>query len=80
MSEQAELVGYQYIARRPCGKVSAMAWDDPGHEKDTAKFVSRCIRRGDAVSRVAVHKGDPMPDWVCQECRGDRKCKETSNA
>jgi hypothetical protein len=68
------LIGHQYIARKPCGKVVALCWDDAGQEKETAKSVARWIARGDKVERVARHKDDPMPEWSCPtsescECR-----------
>ena len=66
--------GFMYLAKRKCGKVSAMAWDDAGHEKDTAKYVASWIKRGDTVERIEVFEGDPMPEWICrsgEEC----KCK-----
>lgn len=43
-------LGFMYLAKRPCGRVSAMCWDEPGFEKDTAKHVAEYIRRGDKVS------------------------------
>lgn len=66
-----------YIARKPCGRISAMAWDDPGYEKSTAKFVAECIKRGDTISRIERFEGDPLPsEWMCDECRSPNKCKE----
>ena len=68
-----ERLGFMYIARKRCGKISAMAWDDPGHEKSTAKEVASYIKRGDAVERVERFKGDPLPSkdqMMCDECRG----------
>lgn len=59
-------LGAMYIARRKCGKVSAMCWDDPGSEKDTAKSVSGYIKRGDSVERVERYENDPMPEWICR--------------
>ena len=70
------LLGHQYMAKRSCGRVSAACWDDPGHEKSTAKFVAEQIKRGLQIERVARHKDDPQPDWICQECRG-KPCKNT---
>ncbi|MBI5917821.1 MAG: hypothetical protein HY849_00380 [Nitrosomonadales bacterium] len=65
--------GFIYLARRPCGKVSAMYWDEPGHEREIAKSVANWIRRGDKVERVEVFEGDPMPEQVClpvcKECK-----------
>lgn len=70
------LLGYQYIAKRQCGRVSAACWDDPGHEKSTAKFVAEQIKRGLQIERVACHKGDQQPAWICEECRG-KECQST---
>jgi len=61
----AESNGFMYLARRKCGKVSAMAWDDPGYEKGTAKSVSEWLRRGDKVERIEVFKGDQLPEMIC---------------
>lgn len=65
LGQPRKLLGYMYLARKSCGKVSAAAWDDKGHEKDTAKSVARWVARGDTVQRVARHEGDPQPDWSC---------------
>ena len=74
----SESKGFMYVAKRPCGKVSAMAWDDSGYEKSTAKSVASWLRRGDKVERVEVFKGDPMPETICrQKCD---ECKVTPNS
>lgn len=64
--DRGERLGWMYIARRKCGRVSAMCWDDKGHEKDTAKHVADYIKRGDSVERIERFKNDPMPDWICR--------------
>lgn len=64
------IIGYWYIAKRPCGRASALAWDDDKYKKDTAKSVAEWIRRGDTVERVARRKSDPTPELICQGCRG----------
>lgn len=74
MIELKARLGFMYVAKRPCGKVSAMTWDDPGHEKSIAKSVSRWIKRGDTVERHERFEGDPMPEWAC---RGGCDCKPT---
>lgn len=61
-----ELIGYAYVAKRPCGRISAMCWDDPGHEKDTSKHVASYIKRGDQVERIARYRDDEMPEWICK--------------
>jgi hypothetical protein len=61
-------LGFMYMAKRPCGKVSAMVWDDPGCEKETAKLMAGWIRRGDAVERVERFDSDPQPEWICIPC------------
>lgn len=65
--------GFMYIARRKCGKVSAMSWDDPGSEKEAAKSLAAWVRRGDTVERIEVFEGDPMPEWICRP--GCADCK-----
>ncbi len=66
-------LGFMYIARRPCGKVSATSWDEPGREKEIAKSVAEWIKRGDKVERIERFKDDPQPEWICragcQDCR-----------
>ena len=68
-----ERLGFMYIARRPCGKVSATSWDDHGREKQIAKSVSEWIKRGDKVERIERFNDDPQPEWICragcQDCR-----------
>lgn len=65
--------GFMYLAKRPCGRVSAMAWDDAGYEKSTAKSVASWLRRGDKVERVEVFEGDTLPETICRpncdECK-----------
>lgn len=61
-----ESQGFMYVAKRKCGRVSAMRWDDPGGEKEAAKSLAGWVRRGDTVERIEVFKGDPMPEWICQ--------------
>lgn len=73
MSERKS-IGFMYLAKRPCGKISAASWDDPGHEKDVAKSVASWIRRGDTVERVERFEGDPMPEWCAGNCE---RCKPT---
>lgn len=67
-------LGFMYLARRPCGRVSASCWDDPGYEKSTAKEVARYIKRGDSVERVERFENDPQPEWICEA--GCAKCKQ----
>jgi hypothetical protein len=69
-------LGVMYLARRPCGKVSATCWDDVGHEKETAKSVAGYIKRGDIVERVERYEHDPMPEWICKP--GCEDCKRSS--
>ena len=70
-------LGALYIARRKCGKVSAMCWDDPGYEKDTAKYVADWIKRGDTVERIEVFNGDTVPEMICRS--GDECACKTAN-
>ena len=66
-------IGFMYIAKRPCGRVSATSWDEKGHEKSIAKDVAEWIKRGDKVERIERFEGDPQPEWICKsgcnECR-----------
>ena len=66
----AEFLGYMYLAKRPCGRVSASSWDDAQHAKAVAKDVGAWIRRGLVIERIARYRGDPQPDWICDGCRG----------
>jgi hypothetical protein len=59
-------LGFMYLARRACGKVSAACWDDAGDKKGTAKCVAGYIKRGDTVERVERYEGDGMPEWICR--------------
>lgn len=72
--DRGAYLGGLYIARRNCGKVSAMCWDDPGSERDTAKSVAMYIRRGDMVERVERYENDPQPEWICRS--GCTDCTE----
>ena len=74
----SQLIGHMYVGRRPCGRVAAMCWDDPKYAKDTAKTVADYIRRGYVVERLARHEGQPLPEMICDECRGNRPCKESN--
>lgn len=69
-------LGFMYLARRPCGKVSAAAWDSEEHRKSIGKSVAEWIARGDNVERVERKEDDPQPEWVCNRgdvcaCRGE---------
>ncbi len=66
-------LGFMYIAKRPCGKVTAAAWDEPDSKKETAKSVARWLEFGFTVERIERHDGDPQPEWICHS--SDRNCK-----
>lgn len=66
MTERGNYLGSMYIAKRPCGKVCAMIWDDAGREKSTAKTVASWIARGDVVERLERYEHDEMPEWSCR--------------
>jgi hypothetical protein len=74
--ERGRHLGFMYIARRPCGRVSASCWDDAEFKKSTAKLVAGYIKRGDAVERVDRYENDPQPEWICE---GKCKCPEQTN-
>lgn len=65
LGQPRELLGTMYLARKPCGKVSAGGWYDPKDAKGIAKSVARWIARGDTVETVKRYRGDPPPDWCC---------------
>lgn len=69
----SEYMGKMWIARcRTCGDMTASAWADEGDQKEMAKSVARWIHRGDDVTKIDRHKGDPIPD-LCQ-------CKSVTKA
>ena len=65
VSGRGRYLGTMYIARRKCGKVSAMCWD--GQDKATADHVAHFIKRGDSVERMERYENDPQleMEWVC---------------
>lgn len=69
-------LGFMYLARRACGKVSASCWDDAMSKKDTAECVAGYIKRGDSVERIERFEGDPQPEWICRSgcnnCAGSK--------
>ncbi|WP_448120039.1 hypothetical protein [Pseudomonas veronii] len=75
MSDKKSM-GFMYLARRACGKVSASCWDDAMSKKDTAKIVAGYIKRGDTVERIERFEGDPQPEWICRQgCNDCTKVK-----
>lgn len=46
-------VSMSYIGIKSCGCLVAACLDDPQYKKDTAKFVSDCIKSGYAIERIA---------------------------
>jgi len=61
-----------YIAKRPCGRVSALFWDDKGSEAETRKSIDRWIKRGDSVALIdvdALEKLEPICKQGCGDCR-----------
>ena len=61
-----ELIGTMYVARKPCGKISAAGWYDEKYTKDIAKSITRWIARGNTVSTIQRYRGDPEPEWCCK--------------
>ena len=57
--------GFMYLAKRPCRKVSAMAWDDSERGVNMPETVGKYLARGDKVERVEVFEGDPPPEMIC---------------
>jgi hypothetical protein len=69
---EAESLGFMYIARHKCGRVTAMCWDDAGYEKSTADAVAGYIKRGNSVERVERFESAPLPpkdEWMDDACR-----------
>lgn len=75
MSDRKSM-GFMYLARRACGKVSASCWDDALSKKDTANTVASYIKRGDTVERIERFEGDEMPEFICRP--GCNDCRVTS--
>lgn len=71
LGQPRELLGTMYLARKPCGKVSAAGWYESATAKDIAQSVARWIARGDTVETVKRYRGDPQPDWCCG---ADKEC------
>lgn len=74
MSKQGESLGFMIVARKPCGKVAAMAWDDPEYSENKVKELCRDViewrRQELEVVKIERFSGDPMPEWVCAPCTG----------
>ena len=81
-TEVSKYLGLMYVARRPCNKVSAAAWDDGfGSAKERRETLGAWAERGDSVERLDRHEGDPEPDWICGLNDPDCVCrKQTDNA
>ena len=73
MKDDSKYLGKMYIAKRPCGRVSASTWVDEGYEKEIAKSVARWIKRGDSVTLIDRYEGDKMPEFICKGCVGGCK-------
>lgn len=72
-----ESMGFMYLAKRPCGKVSAAAWDDDDWGvKEKRKTLAEWLERGDTVEKVERFTGDPEPDWICRP--GCHECKKAA--
>ena len=67
--------GVMLAAYRPCGKISAASWIEPGHEGD--EFTARCEARGDTVRKITLAAGEEMPEWICRSQCDD--CYKTPN-
>ena len=67
MSEKGKFLGYQLMAKRPCGKVAAMSWEDPNTDKSNKKTVMDWLRRGLTVVRLERFESDAQPEMVCDE-------------
>jgi len=65
-AERGRYLGSMYVARRQCGKVSAMCWDGPDSKESAAQHVAEYRLRGDRVELVERYENDPKPEWICQ--------------
>jgi hypothetical protein len=74
---EVKSIGFMYLAKKECGRVAAMCWDEPKYAKDTAKHVADYIRRGLTVERMERFEGDALPEMICKECRGKPCAKAT---
>ncbi|MBS0501146.1 MAG: hypothetical protein JSR74_12585 [Proteobacteria bacterium] len=70
-------LGFMFIVSRPCGRVVATCWDEEGCERETAKWIRSMLRAGEGntVKRVERFEGDPMPERICDGCKG-KVCQE----
>jgi hypothetical protein len=72
MNEKKSL-GFMFLAKRPCGRVAAMCWDDPRYKKDTLQHIDEYLMDGYTVERVERFEGDPMYETICRpvctDCR-----------
>jgi hypothetical protein len=72
-------MGFMYLAKRPCGRVSAMSWDDPGHKKSISQSIAAWLARGDIVERVERFEGDSLPQQICSPDCTDCRIKTQEN-
>lgn len=72
MGEKPQHIGTMIIARAPCGKVVAMAWDDRECGEDRVKELCGDVVRwknlGLDVVRVERYAGDEAPEMACHPC------------
>lgn len=70
-------LGYMYLAKRPCGRVSAMCWDDPGSKRSISRSIASYLARGDTVERIERFEGDSVPQMICSpDCTDCRKANQ----
>lgn len=72
MKSHFDNAGFVYIGTKPCGCTVSACVDSPDHVKDTAKFVSDCIKDGLTVDRVPL--GDAQTKL--KQCKCNNKEKE----
>src|SRR3990172_6833408 len=66
-----------YIALHSCGGWRVAIVDEPAHVKDTAKEITRAIRRGYSISRVECEDVRSGKVRMCK-CRKERKSKQSN--
>jgi hypothetical protein len=55
--------GFMWVARKPCGKASALAWDDDN--ASIRRSLTDWADRGDQVERIELFEGQELPEMMC---------------
>lgn len=65
-------LGMMCLAKMPCGKIAAAAWEDSWDKKRRRAWIRARTSEGLTVDRVERFEGDPQPEWICAP--GCEKC------